>query len=942
MKKCTLLFFFTFLVAHAQYKITHYTTANGLPHDLCYGIIQDHKGYIWIGTDDGLVKYNGKDFKIFQIKDGLFSNYVIDVCELNDSTLAIATWGGGMQLLQKNTVLPYTGHKKDKINKIANLPRFLFAKGTGHLYHFYSKKNNTYSETIVSYYFDNTLIPAKNAMLNNTVKPQFEVINNEVYLFNDVLFSNETLKGVYKIKDETHVKRVFPFLKDRFVNDIKKVTDSTFLAVTNNEILFFSDHAILKRKMLPFKNSTIRKATVKGNRIVLVVQDNQDKSEQIAIWNKKSNSFFYMDKNELGGKQISDILIDKDDNIWISVYGSGVFKLTNDKQFQISNDLQNNNIYDVAKYKSKVYFLTSSKIIGIEPNRKLKDSLLYKESLWKFDYLIKDTILLHTKEKTLDKETRKIFNVNVKTSNLEYFVYEDSLLSIKYGDNNIRIRKNNKIFKFLFNGVIKKVIKKKDKLYSCTNKGLFIYDLNTLQLETKYTTDEGIVNNDIRDVVITNDSTIYIATINGLSVVKHQKIENYNDDIGLLSLNINCLYLDSHDVVWLGTQKGFSIFKDQTFYSFYKNATDNSSFIQKIVEDDNQRIWLVGNNGSMMIDNKVAFEPVLSPILDIEKQKERLFVNIISFDDFEAITEYKINTNNWETLKTDMLDFTKFQYGAYEVLFRTRSTNSNWNYSKKYTIIHKAPWYKQWWSYCLITLLISSLIIAFLYFRFKRVKQRNELLRQTIYNNDNLQRELNEVRENVAQDFHDELGNKLAGITVLSGMMIENEEIKSSKWFAELTRINKDAQELYFGIKDFIWSIDSKNDDLQELIFYLKDFGAELFSSTSTQFNSLVDLGEIQVKLPYYWSRQLLLLFKEAMTNTFKYAQASNCILEVKLEKDYLQISFSDNGKGFNENELKRKNGILNMRKRASKIEGELEFFFNHGTTVKFTSKRIV
>ena len=905
MKKCTLLFFFTFLVAHAQYKITHYTTANGLPHDLCYGIIQDHKGYIWIGTDDGLVKYNGKDFKIFQIKDGLFSNYVIDVCELNDSTLAIATWGGGMQLLQKNTVLPYTGHKKDKINKIANLPRFLFAKGTGHLYHFYSKKNNTYSETIVSYYFDNTLIPAKNAMLNNTVKPQFEVINNEVYLFNDVLFSNETLKGVYKIKDETHVKRVFPFLKDRFVNDIKKVTDSTFLAVTNNEILFFSDHAILKRKMLPFKNSTIRKATVKGNRIVLVVQDNQDKSEQIAIWNKKSNSFFYMDKNELGGKQISDILIDKDDNIWISVYGSGVFKLTNDKQFQISNDLQNNNIYDVAKYKSKVYFLTSSKIIGIEPNRKLKDSLLYKESLWKFDYLIKDTILLHTKEKTLDKETRKIF-------------------------------------KFLFNGVIKKVIKKKDKLYSCTNKGLFIYDLNTLQLETKYTTDEGIVNNDIRDVVITNDSTIYIATINGLSVVKHQKIENYNDDIGLLSLNINCLYLDSHDVVWLGTQKGFSIFKDQTFYSFYKNATDNSSFIQKIVEDDNQRIWLVGNNGSMMIDNKVAFEPVLSPILDIEKQKERLFVNIISFDDFEAITEYKINTNNWETLKTDMLDFTKFQYGAYEVLFRTRSTNSNWNYSKKYTIIHKAPWYKQWWSYCLITLLISSLIIAFLYFRFKRVKQRNELLRQTIYNNENLQRELNEVRENVAQDFHDELGNKLAGITVLSGMMIENEEIKSSKWFAELTRINKDAQELYFGIKDFIWSIDSKNDDLNELIFYLKDFGEELFSSTSTQFNSLVDLGEIQVKLPYYWSRQLLLLFKEAMTNTFKYAQASNCILEVKLEKDYLQISFSDNGKGFNENELKRKNGILNMRKRASKIEGELEFFFNHGTTVKFTSKRIV
>ncbi|MVO08878.1 hypothetical protein GOQ30_06830 [Flavobacterium sp. TP390] len=936
MRGITFLFlFFTFLWANAQYKITQYTTSNGLPHDLCYGMIQDHKGYLWIGTDDGLVKYNGKDFKVFQIKDGLLSNYIIDICEISDSTFAIASWGGGMQLLQKDKILPNKTHQKSKINKIANLPKFLFAKGTGHQYHFYSKKNNTYSETIVSYYFDQTLIPTKDNIRNKTIKPQFDVIDNEVYLFNDVLFSNETLKGVYKVKDVNQVDRVFPFLKDTFINDIKKVTDTVFLAVTQNEILFFSDQKILEKKILPFQNSTIRKATVKGNRIVLVVQDNQDKSEEVIIWNREFNSFFYVDKKQLGSKQISDILIDKDENIWISVYGSGVFKLTQEKQFQITNDLQNNNVYDVVSLNTRLFFLTSSKIIGYDTKKQIKDSLLYEESLWKFDYVVKDTLFIHTKEKSKSGSVRKLWDIFVKTSNNEHLVFQDRTLSIRYGDNTIVVQKEDKSIKFISEGTIRKVVKKKDKIYSCTNKGLFVYNLNTLQLEKTYNTAIGILNDDIRDIAI-DASKIYIATINGLSIVEKDRVINYNENIGLLSLNINCLLLDHHGVLWLGTQKGFSVFKKESFYSFYKNSKENSSYIQKIVEDKKQQIWLVGNNGSMKINNKIPFSPVSSPVLDIDKKENKFSVDVISFDDFEVVTEYKINKNQWEILQADILDLTKFQYGQYEVTFRTRSTNSNWNFSKKYTVENSAPWYKQWWSYTLVTLFISSLLTLIFYFRFKHIKERNELLRETIAYNENLQKELSEVRENVAQDFHDELGNKLAGITVLSGMMIEDEAFKNSIWYKQLFRINKDAQDLYFGIKDFIWSIDSKNDDLNELIYYLKDFGEELFSSTMTQFNSQIDVQELPVKLPYYWSRQLLLLFKEAMTNSFKYAEATICLFEVKYTKEQIVIIFSDNGKGFDIDNLKRKNGLINMEKRASKIHGKLEIDGSKGTKIKF------
>ncbi|NJM78895.1 MAG: hypothetical protein HC854_03370 [Flavobacterium sp.] len=95
MKKLTTLLFFTFLVAKAQYKTTHYNSSNStLPHDLCYQIIQDKEGFIWLGTDNGLVKFNGSTFQNFNRNQGLSNSFVIDVFE-SDNEKLVATWGGG-------------------------------------------------------------------------------------------------------------------------------------------------------------------------------------------------------------------------------------------------------------------------------------------------------------------------------------------------------------------------------------------------------------------------------------------------------------------------------------------------------------------------------------------------------------------------------------------------------------------------------------------------------------------------------------------------------------------------------------------------------------------------------------------------------------------------------------------------------------------------------
>ena len=75
----TLLFVFIWSFSFAQ-QFTNYSTKEGLPSNHVYKVTQDTKGFIWIATDKGLVKYNGSDFKTFTTKDGLATN---DIWGLN-------------------------------------------------------------------------------------------------------------------------------------------------------------------------------------------------------------------------------------------------------------------------------------------------------------------------------------------------------------------------------------------------------------------------------------------------------------------------------------------------------------------------------------------------------------------------------------------------------------------------------------------------------------------------------------------------------------------------------------------------------------------------------------------------------------------------------------------------------------------------------------------
>ncbi|RYZ18862.1 MAG: ATPase, partial [Sphingobacteriales bacterium] len=131
---------------------------------------------------------------------------------------------------------------------------------------------------------------------------------------------------------------------------------------------------------------------------------------------------------------------------------------------------------------------------------------------------------------------------------------------------------------------------------------------------------------------------------------------------------------------------------------------------------------------------------------------------------------------------------------------------------------------------------------------------------------------------------------------------------------------------LYSGTRDILWSLKPSNDNLYEVIHRIRDFGGELFEDTQMQFHfSGTDEKWRNYRLPMDVSRNLIMIFKEALNNSLKYSKATEVRLEAYLRPDRaLQLILTDNGTGFDPQYVKKGHGIDNMNVRAARIHGRL------------------
>src|SRR5215467_12938561 len=105
-----LLFLFGSQVAHAQYRFDHWTTDNGLPQNSVRDIVKTRDGYLWMTTFDGLVRFDGVRFTVFNKSNspGIANNRFWRIFEDRFGDLWASFETGGLVRRRQGRFMTYT------------------------------------------------------------------------------------------------------------------------------------------------------------------------------------------------------------------------------------------------------------------------------------------------------------------------------------------------------------------------------------------------------------------------------------------------------------------------------------------------------------------------------------------------------------------------------------------------------------------------------------------------------------------------------------------------------------------------------------------------------------------------------------------------------------------------------------------------------------------
>ena len=240
-------------------------------------------------------------------------------------------------------------------------------------------------------------------------------------------------------------------------------------------------------------------------------------------------------------------------------------------------------------------------------------------------------------------------------------------------------------------------------------------------------------------------------------------------------------------------------------------------------------------------------------------------------------------------------------------------------------------------------LLGSGLLIVLIYSYFFRRQQKLKTLRlkeehkfkqklATV----TTQNELQEQRLRISRDLHDNIGSQLSFII----SSIENLKFltrpDNNKLLKKLTSITTFSSDTISQLRDTIWAMNQNEISLANFKGRVINFIDKAKSAHhNIDFNFYNDTN---TKIVFNASQgiNLFRIIQESINNTLKYAEATVVTIRFTIDESKLNITISDNGKGFNITEVALGNGLNNIKKRADDMEAHIKITsnLNKGTSI--------
>jgi ligand-binding sensor domain-containing protein len=990
-------FLFFFIAAFTQSPgivFRHITKNNGLPVDVVTCLAQDSAGFMWIGTSDGLFRFDGFSYEAFYSSAGydanLHTNYIYRLYTDSKGRLWISTYNRGLSLLEPGTsqikqvmctlgdavpfLLPDVSDIKEDKNGF-----LFFATGDGLLRlspdgqtwaQFKLTSNQRIENTLIQISFDPNgrlmIAGLSGLLIFDPVSEKF--ILPESGLGEAFKKSNHFRSLLY------HEDKVWfsTWLPDLGVYDVKIKKSRLYYSCHVNAQADYSKMALA---FCPDQKGNLWIATERG---LLFVASGKDEVSHFYL-HDPANSY------SLISNTISAILQDREGNLWIGT-NEGI-SIAQPYKSQLINYSVNalseypfgdKMVSDMVGLDDGGFLIGTYNADGIyHTNRQLQvqKQYTYKSIEWDwvwhyfkdektnqvYIFTQKGMLVYDQKLKQLRKTTNRFFLTNSPFTSI-----------IKLSDDEVWLSRFSTFYRYnLRTGDYKQyrltdLGEPEQGIFLSTdndhnlwirghNSGLLLFDDKKEKIITRIV--PGIALNSLRQsgvwVLLDLGESFFIGyDTQGVSIYnkRTRQFSHFTTNEGLAGNRVKDAFLDTDKTIWIATSNGITHFDPATKKCI--NYSQASGIIQNdikcITRLDDGRI-VAGTNKGIVVINPNITDSILTPPAPTLTAVTVLNRKIVldSLDGSKRLQlAYKDNYVSFDFISPQFNNSNKVEYA-----YRMAGLNPNWidcgnsrfiAYANlpagEYTfkIKSRLPGGKWIEGRQSLLLQVQAAFYTRWWFFLAIGLIITSLVAAAFRFRLNQLVKIEKVRNSISSDLHDEVGATLTSISLFSEMA-RKMATPFSKEEEYLLRIGDRSRESIEKMSDIIWSINPNNDSLELMLIRMKNYTNEVAEAKNIAIQWQESGNLSHAKISMERRKNIYLFFKESVNNVVKHSGAKNIFIHLQSTKNELRVQVGDDGKGFELTEIKSGNGLKNIKRRAAALHGSVEIITgqNNGTLIQ-------
>jgi len=451
-----------------------------------------------------------------------------------------------------------------------------------------------------------------------------------------------------------------------------------------------------------------------------------------------------------------------------------------------------------------------------------------------------------------------------------------------------------------------------------------------------------------------SDNTLISGTNYGafFYTFKGDLVQHYTTSNGLVNNFIYCLLPDKSGRLWCSSNGGIACIDRQQkqIYNFsVQHGIQSPEF--------NSGAFLEGPGGLLIMGGIRGFNLFYPDNIQTIYRQSALRLTALSlnerplkadYQDLPEHTIYSYSDNNWwfevsnmdytlpssqeyafmldgydeEWIYTGTHNSIRYQHlppGKYRFLARTSEIHNAFGPSHvlfQFTIA-KPVWQRWWFILISITTIFGiTFLVARIYLRNKYLIRIHQLEKEQAVQGERLR---------ISKDMHDDIGTGISQIAILSEIAKKTSHIPETN-NTVLEKITRVSGELIDNISNMIWITKPEYDNLESLIYYLREYAGSLFENTGIAIRFELPGTIPSIPVNHQVRRNLFLVYKEALNNILKHAIATEVRIQFEVISPDLGIVILDNGVGFDPvaERLHGGDGLSNMQKRVEESHGSI------------------